>query len=216
MIQSVRRRANIENQYAFIPDAELTEYLNAGLAKVYEMLVEAKGQEFYVAKYTFNTQANTDTYALPGDMFELMAVDLNLGNMITLTCRPFMLSERNRYRWFPGWNYTLPVYYRIQGANIKFIPAPSSVYSCTLQYYPTYQLLADPADSFDGVNGWEEYGVWAAVADCKAKGDEDPSYARSMCAEIKEKIEAMAADRAGYDAERVHDVSADFDPFGLS
>ncbi len=215
LIQSVRRRANIENQQGFIPDSEITEYLNYGMSEVYDMLVESKAQEFFVSRYNFSTQANTSYYALPADMFQLMTVDLNLGNQITLSCRPYMPAERNRFKWFPGWNYTLPVYYRLQGQNINFIPAPSSVYSVTIAYYPVYQPLADPSDTFDGINGWEEYGIWKAVADCKAKGDEDTSNAMMNMRIIREKIEAMAADRAGYDAERVHDVSADYDPFGM-
>jgi hypothetical protein len=215
MIQSVRRRANIESQLGFITDAEITELLNYGCSAVYDLLVEAKGQEFYKAQYTFSTTSNNQTYPLPPDMFQLMTVDLNLGNNIVLTCRPFMPSERNRFRWYWGWSYSQPVWYRIQGPSIVFIPAPSAVYSVTLGYYPTYQQLSDPSDSFDGINGWEEYGIWSAVADCKAKGDEDPSYALGKMRELKEKIEAMAADRAGYDAERVHDVTADYDAFDM-
>jgi hypothetical protein len=216
LIQSVRRRANIENQNAFITDSELADYINAGLVEVYDLLVEARAQDYYRSQYSFSTVGNQASYPIGQlDMYELISVDINLGNNITLSARPFMESERNRFKWYPGWFYSMPVYYRLQGSNLAFIPAPSAAYSVTLNYYPTMKKLSDPSDSFDGINGWEEYAIWHAVATCKAKADEDPSFALARMAELKEKIAGLAADRANYDADRVHDVFADYGMFGL-
>jgi hypothetical protein len=216
MIQSVRRRANIENQTAFITDVELTDYINYGLGEVYDMLVESRAQEYYRSAYTFTTTLNQDSYVITQlDLYELISVDVNLGNNIVLSARPFMESERNRFRWYPGWFYSMPIYYRLQGGKLKFIPAPSAAFSVTLNYYPTFKKLSDPADSFDGVNGWEEYAIWHAVEACKGKAEEDTSFARTKMMELKEKIEGLAPDRANYDAERVHDITADYDPFSL-
>jgi hypothetical protein len=215
LIQEVRRRANLENQIGFITDQEITSYLNYGCSEVYDMLVAAKGQEWFVASYPFLSVLNQDTYALPANLYQLMTVDIELGNNIILSARPYMPSERNRFKWYPGWFYNMPVYYRLQGQFIKFIPAPSAAYQVQLNYYPTYIPLSNPSDTFDGINGWEEFGIWAAVAACKQKGDEDPSFAQGRCQELRAKIEAMGADHAAYDNERVHDITADYEPFSL-
>src|SRR5579862_4928716 len=93
LIQEVRRRANLEYQVGFISDAEIASYLNYGLSEVYDMLVAVKGQEWFVASYVFATNLNTASYSLPGDIYQLMTVDVNLGNNITLSARPWMPSE---------------------------------------------------------------------------------------------------------------------------
>jgi hypothetical protein len=215
LIASVRRRANIENQTAFIPDAEITEYLNAGLAALYDMLVQAGAQPWYRNSYTITTTGNTTAYDLPADFYEMQSVDVQLGNggIPTISARPYMEFERNRYKYYPGWLYGTPVYYRLQGSTINFIPAPGSTYNVTLNYYPVFPKLASGSDSFDGVNGWEEYAIWKATADCKAKLEEDPSYALGAMAKLEQKIQSMSEQRDTGAAERMTETDADGWPY---
>ena len=215
MITSVRRRANIENQTSFIPDAEITEYLNAGLASLYDMLVQAGGQQWDRKSVTFSTVSNTGFYswATTGatDMYLLQSVDIQLGgtNAPTISARPFMEFERNRYKYFPGWTFNTPIFYRQHGAGVDFIPMPNGAFSITLNYYPVFVLLVNGADTFDGVNGWEEYAIWKAVADCRGKGDEDPSYALSKVASLETKIQALAEQRDTGAPERMQETFAE-------
>lgn len=212
MIQSVRRRANIENQTSFITDQEITEYLNAGLASLYDLLVQAGGQPWFRSSYTFATTGNTATYPLPADFYELVSVDVQLGSVggiPTISAKPYMEYERNRYKYMPGWLYGTPVYYRLQGQNISFIPVPNSAFSVTLNYYPTFTKLTSGNDAFDGVNGWEEYAIWKAVADCRGKGDEDPSYALGKAAELERKIQSMSEQRDIGQPERMTETGGD-------
>ena len=139
------------------------------------------------------------------------------GSNIVLTARPYMEAERNRFRWYPGWFYNQPVYYRLQGNSIGFIPVPSGAFTVTLNYYPTFTKFAtngtQDASTFDGVNGWEEYAVWKAAADCIAKEENDPAYALGKVAELRARIEGLAALRDAGNAERVHDVTGDMTPW---
>lgn len=214
LIQSVRRRANIENQSAFITDAEITEYLNAGLASLYDMLVQAGGQPWFRNSYTITTTGNTSSYALPPDFYVMQSVDCLLGNISsggipTITARPYMEFERNRYKYYPGWLFGTPIYYRLQGQQITFIPAPSGSFSVILNYYPTFVKLTNGDDSFDGVNGWEEYAVWKAVADCLGKDMSDPSYALGKAGELERKIVSMSELRDAGAPERMTESDAD-------
>lgn len=211
MIQSVRRRANIENQTAFIPDAEITEYLNAGLASLYDLLVQAGGQPWFRNSYTITTTGNTSSYALPPDFYVMQSVDVQLGQggIPTISAKPYMEFERNRYKYYPGWLYGTPIYYRLQGQTVAFVPPPSGAFNVVLNYYPAFVPLVNGADLFDGASGWEEHAVWKAVADCKGKGDEDPSYALGKVAELERKIQSMAEQRDAGAPERMTETDSD-------
>lgn len=216
MISSVRRRANIENQTSFISDAEITEYLNAGLSALYDMLVQAGGQPWYRASKTFSTSGNTAFYSFATigatDFYVMQSVDVQLGsnNVPTVSARPYMEFERNRYKFYPGWTYATPIYYRIQDSGINFIPGPSGTFAITLNYYPVFVHLVNGSDTFDGVNGWEEYAIWKAVADCRGKGDEDPSYALGKAKELELKIQSMSEQRDAGAPERMTETDSDY------
>lgn len=201
LILSVRRRANIENQTAFFPDAEITEYLNAGLSALYDLLVQAGAQPWYRNSYSIATTGNQTSYDLPADFYELQSVDIQLGvgGIPTITAKPYMEWERNRYKYYPGWMQGTPVYYRLQANKINFLPTPNSAFNVVLNYYPIFTPLVAGSDTFDGVNGWEEFAIWKATADCKAKLEEDPSFAMASMSTLERKIQSMSEQRdTGY------------------
>lgn len=215
MILAVRRRANIESQTGFITDAELTEYLNYCCSDLYDRLVQAGGQEWFRKSSTFSTNSTTDTYTLPPDFYRLTSVDATLSTNIVLTCRPFMEEERNQYKWYPGWLYDRPVFYRLLGMNqIRFIPTPNGTFTIGLNYYPVFAKMVQQQDTFEGINGWEEEPIWRAAAYAKAKGEEDPSFAMARVQELQQRIDALAQTRDATGPERVHDVDGGYLPWG--
>jgi len=214
LIQSVRRRANIENQTAFIPDAEITEYINYGLSDLSDILVEAAGQPWYRASKTFTTSSNVDTYSWTTigatDMYLLQSVDIQISaGGETISALPFMEAERNRYKYYPTWTFDTPVFYRMEGSGIKFIPVPNGQHQVVLNYYPVNPFLVSGSDTFDGVNAWEEYAIWRAVSDCKAKLEEDPSYAIGRMAQLRAKIIALAEQRDTGSPERMKETHSE-------
>ena len=214
MRTEVRRRANIENS-TFITDAEINALLNEGLAEVYDLLVQARAQEYKRNAYGITTAAGTSSYVLPADFYALISVDIQYGSNLVISAKPYAEFERNTYKWLPGWQLNAPVYYRLTGGNVTFIPVPSGTFSVTLNYYPTYTQLVNDSDTFDGVDGWEAYAIWFAVAACQSKHKTmDPAFAMARVAALKARIEALAAYRDAGNAERVHDTSDAFDEFG--
>lgn len=214
MILAVRRRANIESQTGFVSDLEITEYLNYCLSDLYDRLVQAGGQPWYRQTNTLTMVNGTASYALPADFYRLVSVDINIGNNVVVSARPYMEFERNRFKWFyQGWFSSRPIYYRLLGSNINFVPVPNAAFTVTLNYYPAFTKLVNGSDTFDGVNGWEEWAIWRTAAYCKAKGDEDPSYCQQMAAELAARIDGIAQARDAENPERVHEVDADADPW---
>jgi hypothetical protein len=236
MIASVQRRANIENFTRFITLPELREYLNEALAELWDMLVSARGQEHARKTYQMATTANVASYPLPSDFYELISLDVQLAPGQRLDAKAYMESERNmfaNYPSWPGWILGYPVYYRILGSTqhsgsvviekqINFIPTPqNSLFPILVNYYPTFPTFAtdgsDDARLFNGVNGWESFAIWTAVAICKGKLKEDASFAISEAEKMRKRIKALAPQNDAGTAERIKDVTMlDRSPWWMS
>lgn len=220
MLTAIRQRANIENQYGFIPETELRGYLNYCLRDVRDKLVAAGGQDWFRTSKVITTNGTDETYDLPPDFYRLISVDVDFGAGLLLSAKPYMESERNAYRAFPfvvGWTWGRPVRYRLQGSKISFLPKPSGTYSVTLNYVPTFVPLVKANDVVPGLpDGWEEHAIWRAVGYCKSKGEEDPSYALQEVQRLDARINEMAQDRDQGHGERPVDAFAeDLLPWGF-
>jgi hypothetical protein len=214
LIAEVRYRADMTGS-EFVSDTEITGYLNRELAKLHQFIVANQGQPYIYSSRTFTTSNGTATYAIDtGDFFQLMAVDINIGTGIVLSARPFMGPERNAYNSvaLTGWDPYLPIYYRLEGANIRFIPTPGGAHSVTIWYLPKPSTLAASTvgggvQSIDLYCGWDEYLVLGAAYKCLVK--EENSSAAALKAEqneVLEIIKTMISRRDAGAPERAVDV----------
>ena len=203
LIADVRAVADLENDL-HVTDTQITEFLNQGITELYDMLVEARGHEYYLSTTTFTTVSGTETYVIPTDMMELHKVDINVAAR-NWDLTPYSLHERNDYNQIQG-TAPWPVVYRIMGQNISLLPIARGGYVITVFYVPHAVRLSAGSDAFDGINGWEMYPVWYAAAICLAKEESDPSYAMNQMATLRKRIENLATKRNTYGAERVRDV----------
>ena len=68
--------------------------------------------------------------------------------------------------WNTTWNYAYPIFYRVLGQTITFIPSPPNAYNIQLNYIPTAPVLVADTDSLDSINSWDELIVlWATQKD---------------------------------------------------
>lgn len=235
MVTSVLRRANIEQQVVvggFIQPAELREYLNEELAELWDLLMAARAQEHMRKSFSFSTVSGTSDYPLPADLEELLSVDLQeTASGRKRSLKPYMEGERNLFSLqgatgFGAWHLTR---YRTLGSpqmagssvtvrSINFQPIPNAAYVCTLNYYPTFPLFATDGSAdnsvFEGVNGWEGFSIWGAVATCKAKLKEDGSFALGKKEQFRQRILELASENDAGAAERIQDTECRDDGFG--
>lgn len=234
LMTAVRGWTNTENRTGFFTDADIRRALNEGLQEFWEKLIAARGQEHVRKPWPITVAANVSAYPLPPDFFELISIDIQVGPGQFISCRPYMESERNAFRLYPGWSgwyMGLPTYFRIQGSDlaanspaphdktINFIPASTSSFPITLNYIYTFPVFdvggAQDANKIDSINGWTNYAVWYAAAIGKAKLKEDGSKAESQMARIAARIQEMAGQNSAGDAERIRDVEAgDYEALG--
>lgn len=208
-----REAADMVNS-TYVEDSELTRYINASAQELYDLLIAAYGQEYYLSEDSIIVLNGVDTYNLPADFYKLLGVDLVLsasGNE-AVTLHPYALSERNKfnnsYLTVSNSNGSVRARYRLQNNTIKIIPEPSGGYSLNILYIPAMTKFVAGVDTFDGVNGWEEYIVIDAAIKMLRKEESDISALTLEKKDMLERIESMAGSRDIGMSESVSDVSA--------
>lgn len=156
----------------FITTATWNNYINASWQELYGILAQAFGSDYYVANpFAITTDGTNYLFALPSDFFKLEGVDLKLGGKWT-TLKTFAFGERNR------------------GSISNNIPTAGLVLQAW--YFPRPTLLAQDADTLDGVNGWEEYIVTDSAIKALEKEESDASMVMAQKQALKERIQEEA------------------------
>jgi len=177
------QRADMVNSQ-FISDSEWNGMTNASLQQLYEKLIETYGSDYFVQESTtITTDGQADNYPLPDDFFKLLGVDLQIfpssgsPTIGWITIWRFNFAQRNQWT-LPNlltlWGRT-NLRYRLRGGRVWFQPLPAGGQSLRLWYAPRFTPLANDADVFDGINGWEEWAVNDIAMKALAKEESDLS-----------------------------------------
>lgn len=197
----VRRRADMEGS-GFVTDSELTSYINNSATELRDILIQ-KFQDYYITSDDISIVSGTDTYNLAADFYKALGVDMVINSRQSVTMRPFMFRERNRYVYNPPRGYR----YRILGDQVRVIPEPTSSFTMRIWYVPTFTNLSADGDTLDGVHGWEEYVIIDAAIKCLRKEESDTSALLQDKMFITKRIEEAADNRDVGEPQRVVDVT---------
>jgi hypothetical protein len=202
MRNAARQRANqetLDQAQALVTDVELNGIINNGARHVYRLLVRARSG-FYRKDppQAIATVSGTSAYALASDFLEIISVDWQFSATEVEAIYPYEEPERNRFKRAPGWIRTYPTSYQLQGNKINFVPTPTAVYAVSVNYVPTYSDLVNDADTFDGIEGYEEYAICKAAAYLCYKDDnaETAQAHESQAAMIENEVKTMAPNRS--------------------
>jgi hypothetical protein len=202
--ERARERADMENS-KFVSDAELNRYVNASIQELYDLLIASRGENYYIDSDSFTT-TNTDTYALPSDFLKLMGVDLVTSANKAYTLRAFNWSERNRYREPYYINDNANIMYQIRGSNIVLTPQPATGKIIKVWYIPRAAILVSDNDSYDGINGWEEYVVIDAAIKMRVKEESPIDELLIAKQDMKSRVMSASSARDSSEPARVSDV----------
>lgn len=184
----------------FVDAATVNEWVNTAADELYDLLV-SKFQDYFTKSIAFLTVASQEQYALPADFYKLTGVDLVNGGK-TRTLLPFPFHERNRYR-------NASAFYGLQakprywirgsagsgGTFLHLLPIPPGGLAGTFWYVPARTQLVVDADTFDGVNGWEDFIVFDVAARLVGKEEGDASLWVTKKQEVRQRIEIAAQER---------------------
>ena len=202
----VRQRADMENSN-FVSDSELNGYINKSISELYDLLVSSNS-EYFLSSTTSTVASGESTITLPSDFYKLRGVDFYLGGRWT-DLEQFNFNERN----LDSTTYSLigcHVKYRLQGSTIKLIPEDNVDGQYRVWYTPVPTELSSDSDSFEGINGWEEYVVVDAAIKCLQKEESSTTDLEKAKAQLGKRVADMAAKRDSAKPKTITNVNAPF------
>lgn len=226
-----KQRADMENS-GFVTDPEWNSYISASYKELYDLLISAYGNDYFVAPpVQITTDGTNDKYALPDGtlyssapaFYKLLGVDLqtrgNAQELISL--KPFTFAERNLFSPYgvQALYANTSLRYRLMGNNLWLTPKPQAGLVLQLWYIPEPGNLVNDTDTFEGVSGWEEYVIIDAAIKALTKEESDISVLGAQKAAMEARLTAMAEDRDAGAPARVADTRSHMgspygDPFG--
>lgn len=201
-----RERGDMVNS-RFVSDSELNTYINASITELYDLLIQTRGENYYVTgPETINLVPGTSSYPLVSGFLKLLGVDCVLSNTQAVSLHAFKWQERNRFREpFYSQSY-FNLMYQIRGDNIVFIPTPNNGQQIQYWYIPSASELTNDSDTFDGINGWEEYVVIDAAIKMRVKEESPVDELLLAKQRMEERIKAASSGRDSLEPARVVDT----------
>lgn len=215
--QAQQRADLVNSQFVTLP--EWNKYLTLSYKELYDLLIAAYGNDYYIATpYTYTTSGtidpnyNASVYPLPSNFYKLILceVALNPGDPNSwVTLRQYERIQQNL------WNYP-NVYtfygitnlrYRLTGTQLQIVPIPSSNQTLRIWFAPRPARLVADTDLVDGISGWEEYVILdtAIKALKKEESNEEAAALEAEKMPLKMRLEAMAANRNIAEPQKVSD-----------
>lgn len=190
---------------SFVTPDELDRLINLRLARLYDLLVEARGHEYYESTATLATTPASAIVALPADFYQLITVLARWGPQELEEIDSLdHLGDQTVYRNWNQWAQYSPKAWRIRGQLLEFFPTPTAITTLELRYVPACPTLVE-GSSFDGVNGWEVLVASGAAMDLLGLQALPFGSAERIYAEAMERIRGLAADRAAANPVTIRD-----------
>lgn len=156
-----------------VTSAEWVDMVNAAITEVYDALVAASPPDYYSADQAYTVTAGTTAYALPATFRTLVAIyqiDASTGRKVEIKA--------------------------LRREELEQVRSPQVGASLTMEFVPAPPTLSDPADTFDGVSGWEECVSLVAARAAMDKQQQDSSAIHRRVTELRERMMPANAKRA--------------------
>jgi len=171
LVARVRQRADVQND-PHVDAAEVIDLINEKITRVWDLLVMAAPPDYYTTDLEYTTASAQETYDLPPDFYKVRRVWQVLGTRVK------------------------PLDY-VDDSQRHFYEPPTGGETARLRYIQCAPTLDDDADTFDGVNGWEELIVLDAAIDIVNKQERNPAALLERRAGEERRIQGMAFRDAG-------------------
>ena len=203
MVDEAYRLTDTEGEEDRHPRPEVIRWVNKGLLELYDLLVEARGRDYYRASASITLVAGTVDYPLPSDFYKLVSLRNETGGAL----QPYDPAQDAELRDGSIQYSASPRYYQLRGANVTMLPTPGSG-TVVVDYVPAFADLTTETATFDGVSGWEDYAsLWAAKRIATKNEDYELVGVLSQeMAALGERIAKLAPKRDAGAPRRVRDV----------
>ena len=155
-----------------LSQSEMWDFINGGIARTIDKLVESGNGEHLTKKVSFSTAVNQSDYVIAtvipaGDFYRLIGVQVFASN-----------------NWLPV--------KRLVRESSQLLRAPQGVSTVRLTYLPYAAKLTAGSSTFDGINGFEDMVLMCAAIDVKRKKEEDTAPFERQLASAEARVTRMA------------------------
>ena len=206
-----KQLADMVNSF-FVSPAEWTNYINAGYAELYDLVV-ASFEDYFTTTTTSTITTGNNTISLPASFYKLRALDYSL-NGTYVNCTQFTFNDRNmQSNWRSSALYNRAGrQYRIVGDTLYIVPEDRAAGTYQIWYVPALTLLSSGSDVLPtslSKFGWEEYICLYAAERALNKQESDVGVIQKQRQDLANRIISMAANRNVDQPERITDLQAD-------
>ena len=201
---------------AFITKTEANRLVNLALAEFYDLLVSARGQEYYISETTWTlttgdqvpSDPRVSRYNLPSDFYELYTLAIEWSTQDNEPVYPYdAVRARTEYQNLLNWQPWSPKAYRLRGSQLELVPKATTATTMRMQYLPTCPVLVNEGDAFDGVNGWEKLIALRVAMEMAAIEETSNAALERLFEREKSRIEDLAAERDAQAPSVVQDIN---------
>jgi hypothetical protein len=144
------KRADEETNTDRFPTAEVDRYVNQGIAELYDLLIDARGREYYETTPADTTTTSAQSYALPATFYKLINARILNGSNQSWTLQPFMNAEESAIEDLAATTNNGPYWYQIRSGNLYIAPTPTAGLTLRMSSLAPPRLTA----STDGKSTW--------------------------------------------------------------
>lgn len=214
LIADVRDRTDTENSQ-HVTDAQITRYINQGIAALYAMIVE-QDENSFAEQCSFYTVAGAETSEILTEPtegtavnpYKILGVDVVNANGLSYPVPRFMHGERAFLDTEDGtWGVLTRTHYQWRGTGTLYWAPPwEQAVLIRVTYIPSPTDLTAGTDVYDGRTGWEEWVTLDASIRVLLKEESDVSDFVRERATVQDRIlrQIIARDRAR--PKRIRDV----------
>lgn len=207
LVQDAYVYANmVQNAASFITPAQALRFVNLAASEFYDLLVAARGHEYYISEQSIPIISGTSRYALPTDHYETLSITLAWGTDQVEEVSDYS-AVRDRWQYLNGlqWSQWADKGFRLRAGFIEFLPVPRSSVTATHQYIPCMPDLG-LSGQFDGVNGWERLVALKAASDMLTAAKQSSAAVDEKWGREYQRIQEMADQRAAAHPNQIREV----------
>ncbi len=205
----VMMRGGWERESSRHTPGTIARELSLSAMDLQDQMLRAGLTDLFLTSTTITTVSGTSTYALTNGFYELIGLDINTGAGTRFALERFMERERPNLLNTTVSRVGYPQFYAPIGmGSVELLPVPAGVYTITVRYVPPQPPLVADDDTFDGLNGLEEWMVCDVVRKLAASEKDWPTVQAmdAMCLRLGDRITTMARMRDRASPRRVVDV----------
>ena len=208
-----RSRADMEDDGNFVDDAEANDYVNESVSSLFDILADGDSSQTFAVSAPVLSQIGTNAYALPGDFYKLLSLDLFIGGRY-IPAVPADVRQMASLAADPPQKEDLRYILRFDmstGGRFVYVFPEVDPSALSVVYIPEPTVLVSDTDTFEGMNNWVEFVVVDAALKMLQKQEQETGPLQASRDRLVRRIRDHVRDIDQGTPAKIRDVSHLYD-----